>query len=386
MVQYKPSAQEILDRKSYGQGSRARFDPQWAMSRPTDWYTQSYDTGKSKIRNTDLIKDTLVRQPAVTTDQNESRNMYQMLMNQIRGGGGAQLLDTSGIPAGARRTGRTLFTDPAKSQGFLRDVGSLFTGKNQSAVRAPVHNVFGNFGQKGKDFYKKEFPIESGLNTLMEKAGSMMPYVSWLSKLLPKREKEIIPRNPMFSPENNPWGPAWELLEDEIVNDDFNWMDPFLENSQIPPQFNIQKLRDEGRSGFINPEDLIPTEVEEVLDDEITDNIDVEIKEKPPFPGDDILTKEETINNQYSFVNEMDHFDSPYDYIMEFKARNENLDIDAIIQNAILNGIIAEKDLNTEMKNLNTQFDLILDQQAGELNKQEDIKREMEKLGLMYNI
>ena len=55
MVQYKPSAQEILDRKSYGQGSRARFDPQWAMSRPTDWYTQSYDTGKSKIRNTDLI-------------------------------------------------------------------------------------------------------------------------------------------------------------------------------------------------------------------------------------------------------------------------------------------------------------------------------------------
>jgi hypothetical protein len=38
------------------------------------------------------------------------------------------------------------------------------------------------------------------------------------------------------------------------------------------------------------------------------------------------------------------------------------------------------------MKNLNTQFDLILDQQAEELNKQEDIKREMETLGLMYNI
>jgi hypothetical protein len=402
MVQYTPSAQEIRDRKSYGQGSRARFDPQWAMSRPTNWYTQSYDTGKSKIRNTDLIKNTLVRRPAVTTDQNESRNMYQMLMNQIRGGGGAQLLDTSGIPAGARRTGRRLFTDPAKSQGFFGDVGSLFTGKNKAAVRAPVHNVFGNFGQKGKDFYKKEFPIQSGLNTLMEKAGSMMPYASWLKRLLPKRKKEIIPRNPMFSPENNPWGPAWELLEDEIVNDDFNWMDPFLENSQIPPQFNIQKLRDEGRSGFINPEDLIPTEVEEVLDDEITDNIDVEIKEKPDRDEEVIISEDsfiepedsfiesldegESFNKQYSFVNEMDDFDSPYDYIMELKGRFDNLDIDSIIQNAILNGIIVEKDLNTEMKNLNTQFDLILDQQAGELNKQEDIKREMEKLGLMYNI
>ena len=230
MVQYKPSAQEILDRKSYGQGSRARFDPQWAMSRPTDWY-QNRD-------NLSLVKDTLVRQPAVTTDQNESRNMYQMLMNQIRGGGGAQLLDTSGIPAGAKRTGRTLFTDPAKSQGFFRDVGSLFTGKNQSAVRAPVHNVFGNFGQKGKDFYKKEFPIESGLNTLMDKAGSMMPYASWLSKLLPKREKEIIPRNPMFSPKKNPWGLPWELLEEnvtETVDDGNIWESASAEKVDFVP-------------------------------------------------------------------------------------------------------------------------------------------------------
>ena len=53
-------------------------------------------------------------------------------------------------------------------------------------------------------------------------------------------------------------------------------IDIFLENSQIPPQFNIQKLRDEGRSGFINPEDIIPTDVEEVLDNEITDNIDMD--------------------------------------------------------------------------------------------------------------
>ena len=200
-----------MDRKSYGQGSRARFDPQWAMSRPRDWY-QNRD-------NLSLVKDTLVRQPAVTTDPNESRNMYQMLMNQIKGGGGARLIDTSGLPAGARRTGRTLFTDPAKSQGFLRDVGSLFTGKNQAAVRAPIYNPFPNFGQVGKDWYKKEFPISSGLGTLMEKAGSMIPYAGLVSKILPKRDKEIIPRDPRFLPENNPWGLPWELLEDEMTED-----------------------------------------------------------------------------------------------------------------------------------------------------------------------
>jgi len=244
MVQYKPSAQEILDRKSYGQGSRARFDPQWAMSRPTDWY-QNRD-------NLSLVKDTLVRQPAVTTDQNESRNMYQMLMNQIRGGGGAQLLDTSGIPAGARRIGRTLFQDPSKSAGFKADLRNMFGDltfqnkrlppekrtSNPAAVRAPVHNVFGNFGQKGKDFYKKEFPIQSGLNTLMDKAGSMMPYASWLSKLLPKRKKEIIPRNPMFSPENNPWGLPWELLEEnvtETVDDGNIWESASAEKVDFVP-------------------------------------------------------------------------------------------------------------------------------------------------------
>jgi len=275
MVQYKPSAQEILDRKSYGQGSRARFDPQWAMSRPTDWY-QNRD-------NLSLVKDTLVRQPAVTTDQNESRNMYQMLMNQIRGGGGAQLLDTSGIPDGARRIGRTLFTDPAKSQGFLRDLGSLFTGKNKAAVRAPVHNVFGNFGQKGKDFYKKEFPIQSGLNTLMEKAGSMMPYASWLSKFLPKRKKEIIPRNPMFSPANNPWG----LLEDGS-DDEFNWLDAY---APFDGPFNAEQLRSEGKGGLFDLEDnIIPIatdSIERIISEDGNVEIDMdEASESIELPDD----------------------------------------------------------------------------------------------------
>ena len=208
MVQYKPSAQEILDRKSYGQGSRARFDPQWAMSRPTDWY-QNRD-------NLSLVKDTLVRQPAVTTDQNESRNMYQMLMNQIKGGGGAQLLDTSGIPAGARRIGRTLFTDPAKSQGFLRDVGSFFTGKNEAAVRAPEYNPFPKAGF-GKEFYKDEFG-GFDIGGLMEGIFKLAPYTGAASKIASalggNRDREPLERDPRFFPENN----QFDLNFDEIDN------------------------------------------------------------------------------------------------------------------------------------------------------------------------
>ena len=202
----RPLTQEMLDRRSYGQGSRARFDPQWAMSRPEKWYQNKANLG--------LIKDTLVRQPAVTTDPNEQRNMYQMLMNQIKGGGGARLIDTSGLPAGARRTGRTLFTDPAKSQGFFGDVGSLFTGKNRAAIRdVREYNPFPNFGQQGKDWYKKEFPYASGLGSLMEAAENFIPYAGMVKRMFSK-EREPLERDPRFLPENN-MAPFWELLEDE---------------------------------------------------------------------------------------------------------------------------------------------------------------------------
>jgi len=65
-----------------------------------------------------------------------------------------------------------------------------------------------------------------------------MPYASWLSKLLPKREKEIIPRNPMFSPENNSWGLPWELLEEnvtETVDDGNIWESASTEEVDFVP-------------------------------------------------------------------------------------------------------------------------------------------------------
>ena len=79
------------------------------------------------------IKEQLVGVPSITTDQDESRNMYQYLINEMLRSGknprGAQLLDVSQIPEGFRRTGSTTFTDP-ENPSFGRDLAALFSGEN----------------------------------------------------------------------------------------------------------------------------------------------------------------------------------------------------------------------------------------------------------------
>ena len=173
--------------------------PQVLMSQTPEWYKDR--------ENLSRTKDVLQHIPAVTTDQNEKRNMYQMLMNQMKGGDkGARLIDTSGLPAGARRIGRTLFTDPAKSQGFFGDVKSLFTGKNAAAVRAKEYNPFpiAGFGEK---YYKDEFG-GFDLSGLMEGIMKIAPYTGTLSKFLPKKERIPLERDPRFTP--IPGSADWE--------------------------------------------------------------------------------------------------------------------------------------------------------------------------------
>ena len=183
-----------------GQGKRnvedarrkaAANTPEVMMSQTPEWYQ---DRG-----NLSRAKDVLQHMPAVTTDQNESRNMYQMLMNQMKGGDkGARLLDTRGLPAGARRIGRTLFTDPAKSQGFFGDVGSLFTGKNKAAVRATEYNPFPKAGF-GEQFYKDEFPWASAFGNITGLA-EQSPTLSMLASLFPKKERTPLERDPRYTP------------------------------------------------------------------------------------------------------------------------------------------------------------------------------------------
>jgi hypothetical protein len=189
-------------------------DLQYAMSRSPSWY-QNRDNLRS-------IKGVLESTPAVTTDMNESRNMYQMLMNQMKGGDrGARLIDTSGLPAGARRIGRTLFQDPSKSAGFRADLRNMlgdltFQNKrldpenrtsNPAAVRASEYNPFPKAGF-GKEFYKDEF---GGFNfgNLME---GIMKIATPL-KYLPKRERTPLERDSRFYPENNVFDLEFDKVE-----------------------------------------------------------------------------------------------------------------------------------------------------------------------------
>lgn len=235
----------------------------YAMSRSPEFYQN-----RDNLRD---IKGILASTPALTTDMNETRNMYQMLMNQMRGGDkGARLIDTSGLPAGATRYGRTLFSDPAKAQGFVGDVVSLFTGKNEAAVRAPEYNPFPKAGF-GKEFYKDQFG-GFDFGALMEGIFKMAPYTGAASKIASalggNRDREPLERDIRFSPENNQFDLNFDEIDnipfmgDELINDEFNILDAY---APFDAPFNAEKLRREGRAGLFNLEDnILPTPVDSI--------------------------------------------------------------------------------------------------------------------------
>ena len=262
-------------------------NPQWAMSRDADWY-QNRD-------NLSSIKDTLVNQQGnrdfLTTDQDESRNMYQMLMNQMKGGDqGARMLNTQGLPAGARRIGRTLFQDPSKSAGFLNDLKVMLGDvsfqdqrlpeekrtSNPAAVQATEYNPFPKAGF-GEQFYKDEFPIASSFGNLMGLA-EKSPTLSMLASLFPKKEKIPLDRHSDFFPENNV--PSIEF--DEIANQPF--MGEFEEEIDLSPgtdwygpyNEDWEKLQAYHRGDLERNEDIERIFFDETIDD---GSQEIEIKE-----------------------------------------------------------------------------------------------------------
>ena len=181
-------------------------NPEYVMSQPAEFYTNRDNLAK--------IKPTLVAMQGnkdfYTTDQNESRNMYQMLMNKMKGGQGAEMIDTRGLPAGARRIGRTLFQDPSKSAGFRADLRNMlgdltFQNKrlspenrtsNPAAIRVNTYNPFPKAGF-GKEFYEKEFPMASAFSNAMEKIENL-PTLQLIKSFLPQRNRPVLERDPDF--------------------------------------------------------------------------------------------------------------------------------------------------------------------------------------------
>jgi len=249
-------------------------NPQWAMSRDADWYTELDDQGE--LSNLRSVKDTLANQQGNrdfwTTDQDEGRNMYQMLMNQMKGGDkGARMLDTRGLPAGARRTGRTLFTDPAKSQGFFGDVESLFTGKNKAAVRAQEYNPFPKSGF-GEQVYKDKFPIASGLDSLMGLA-EKSPTFNMLASMFPKSNRVPLERDLSWVPEGvGEYNKIPEIPFMEDITETIEEEEPLISPPGIPAPFDdevtITDLPDITETITEDDGEEVITNVDEIFENE----------------------------------------------------------------------------------------------------------------------
>jgi len=143
-------------------------DDAFALINALNEANQNQGTGGQGILNRDIlnyIKKPLVGLGAFTTDPNEQRNVYQLLINKMFQGDNDRMRGAlplnQGDFAGLRRTGPTSFVDPTKSQGFLGDLFSLYTGENKAAVNASDFPGGGiaelpEFGQAGLDFTKEQ--------------------------------------------------------------------------------------------------------------------------------------------------------------------------------------------------------------------------------------
>lgn len=213
-------------------------NPEYVMSQPAEFYTNRDNLAK--------IKPTLVAMQGnkdfYTTDQNESRNMYQMLMNKMKGGQGAEMIDTRGLPAGARRIGRTLFQDPSKSAGFLGDMSSMFLRTpNPAAIRVNTYNPFPKAGF-GKEFYEKEFPIASAFSDAMGKIENS-PTLQLIKSFLPQRNRPVLERDPDFVKTDEELAEmgAYESL-------------PMLEFNDLDPDMSTVDVLDQSPSGPFSEE------------------------------------------------------------------------------------------------------------------------------------
>ena len=197
--------------------------PQVMMSQTPDWYQNR--------ENLSRAKDVLQNMPAVTTDPNESRNMYQILMNQMKGGDkGARLVDKSGTTY-----------NPFPEAGF------------------------------GREFYKEQFPYASGLGSLMEAAENFIPYAGMAKRMFGK-ERTPLPRDPRYDPNvlkglapSADWessifdivtnlvegAPEDDLTERKVADEKMDELAD--ETKEIPFEFDLGKLMENLASIEVNP-------------------------------------------------------------------------------------------------------------------------------------
>ena len=325
------------DRWIAGQGRRNVEDARRKAAANTAEVLMSQSAKWFKNRkNLSRAKDVLQHIPAVTTDQNESRNMYQMLMNQMKGGDrGARLIDTGGLPSIVQenldkyRRGRRMFQDPSKAQGLFGDIGSLFSGNNRAAVYADEYNPFPMAGF-GEDWYKDKFKFASGLGSLMEAAENFIPGIGTAKRMFSK-EREPLGRDPRFTPipgsadwESSVFDPVEDVTEnimespagDEVTESitDTIEEEPLISPPGIPyPGYN-RPVTDRGE---LSPLSLEP-ETNEIFNEEV-------------------FNKVFTLPDPTGFTNFPYAFEGPWDL---FEAAKENMETNEFTDQELLDLLI----------------------------------------------
>ena len=377
-------------------------NPDWLMSRPADWYTELDAQGEPS--NWRAAKNVLQHRPAVTTDMNEQRNMFQMLANQAKGGDrGARLIDRRGLPEQAYRTGRKIYQDPSKSQGFFGDMrtmgGDLIPGLSRSPNPAAIHvNEYNPFPKAGfgAEWYKDQFPIASGLGSFMEAAENFIPGATWAKQFLPKSKRLPLERDLSWVPEGvgeYDEIPEIPFMEDLTETIEEETIDDRIPRGPFPP-------------GIAYPgynADITITDLPEDITETITE--DGFVLQESKFPQGNLGTEGNYDYNPIWDLNIM----NIQDYELKKKATDAAIQFNNLwkskegqeyksdmyeLEKLYEEYMEAVKEgAQPSLEDINFQLDDILEDKADVLNDLEEIKRERKDideeaadLGLWYNI
>ena len=186
------------------------------------------------------------------------------------------------------------------------------------------------------------YPFSRGIGKFFNAAVENIGPLGWLNRIIPKRDP-IVPENVLamrdrFSPADILKGDIASYPVDEVS--DWNLFEPYVENSQM----DITHLHPYHGRGELSEDfdySQFPSGVEEVIDEDVTDDSVVENIEEVIEEPDD----EEIFNQTYEFIQDRgDDPDLPTPW--EYMIKMQDLlgwEAERMIQHLIDNGVLRAK-------------------------------------------
>jgi len=233
-----------------------------------------------------------------------------------------------------------MFQDPSKSQGFLGDVGSLFSGNNRAAVYADEYNPFPKAGF-GEDWYKDKFKFASGLGSLMEGAENFIPGATWAKQFLPKSKRLPLERDLSWVPEGLGEYDELPMMEFEDEAEDAPLQDLFL------PWNDLWKDGEDDLLGedFTEPLDDI---TEKIVEEGVKDVDEPVVDEFKIFENPEIFNNVFAFPEQTGFTNFASAFDSPWNVFESAKEKMSKKTNQEILDLLIKRGFLIDTTLEEE--------------------------------------